>query len=159
MDFSVIGSDKHAFTLSDLILLRYIGTGCYLYKYTNEGKGPKHHRFFWVNLESGHLCWSKVHNPANSEIRTSAIKDVRPSASLTILGRKDFDSSLKHQFCFCVLCSHSIINLVAADNESYTAWVRGVRMYLSLGAKIASQLVIANKDVMCSIEEAIDRNS
>ncbi|KAI6655148.1 hypothetical protein LOD99_2437 [Oopsacas minuta] len=155
----VIDTDKHAFSISDLLLLRYIGTGCYLYKYTNRGKGPKHRRYFWINLESGQLCWSKLHNPANSDIRTTTIIDVRPSASLVILGRKDFDSSLRHQFCFCVLCTHNLLNLIAADKESYSNWVRGIKLYLTLGAKLANQMVVANREALNSIEEVVLMNS
>ena len=155
------GSDRTSFTLSDLLLLRYIATGCYLQKYTNKGKGPKHRRYFWMNIDSGELCWSKNQNPANSDIRTEVPVEVRPSASLAILGRRDFDSSFKHQFCFCILCSRSScpLNLIAFDKQSHSHWLRGLGLYLSLGAKQASEVVRANVETVSSIEEVLDRIS
>ena len=140
----IINQDVHGSkSLSDLLLLRYIATGCYLQKYTNKGKGPKHRRYFWMNIDSGELCWSKNQNPANSDIRTAVPMEVRASASLAILGRKDFDSSFKHQFCFCILCSNSnsLLNLIAVDKQGHSNWVRGLRLFLSLGAKQASEAV------------------
>ena len=160
IDQKVCGSDS-LFTLSDLLLLRYMATGCYLQKYTNRGKGPKHRRYFWMNIDSGEICWSKHQNPANSDIRTAVPLEVRPSASLAILGRKDFDSSFKHQFCFCILCSHSksLLNLIAVNTQSHSNWVRGLRLYLRLGTEQASEAVRANADTLTSVEEVLDRIS
>ena len=132
--------------LYDVLLLRIISRGCYLQKYTNKGKGPKHRRYFWLNIDTGQMCWAKHDNPANSEIKTLTPVDVRPTPSISVLGRRDFDSSFKHQFCFCILCTDSLINLVAADSQSYSEWVRGLKVYLTLGAELASQILRANSE-------------
>ncbi|XP_065843712.1 histone-lysine N-methyltransferase EHMT2-like [Oscarella lobularis] len=110
-------------------IMKGLAAGCWMAKFTNKGHGPLCKRLFWVNFSNGKICWSSVAKPANKDIKSAVLVDMRSSPSPVVMSRKDFDPLVKHQWAFSVLTPSRVINLVAYAEATIVSGQKDCRLY------------------------------
>lgn len=135
--------------------------GSYLEKYTNKGKGASHERYFWVDMNTGELCWTKspeefAKNP--SSVSAVQVLNVFASASEALTSRRDFEPKGKHRFAFTVQTEDRLLDLVAPNEEQFRLWVEGLRCILVYGSHLIqnSTTNVLNLSNMSLVTEEID---
>ncbi|EDQ84663.1 uncharacterized protein MONBRDRAFT_34616 [Monosiga brevicollis MX1] len=127
-------------------LFHLLTVGSHLEKFTNDGKGATHTRFFWVDMYTGEICWTKspssfVRNPdATSAAHVTAVYE-GPSSNVT--SRRDYEPQGKHRFGFSVATTDRVLDLIAPNEQLYRLWVEGLQCILTYGAL---QLASAQQD-------------
>ncbi|XP_065884108.1 ankyrin repeat, PH and SEC7 domain containing protein secG-like [Dysidea avara] len=135
-----INTSEQSLSEARATLLKNLSVGCWMYKFTEDGKGPMHKRFFTVLIDKQKLCWAKSAEPADKDIKSDKLLNVRSSVSPLVQGRKDFDPVVKHRYAFTILTTHHVINVVALSSEDYKIWVNGLQFLLEIGPEQAVQL-------------------
>lgn len=98
--------DRKSLQATRATLLKSLSAGCWMYKFTEDGKGPMHLRFFTVVIDKQKLCWAKSAEAADKDIKSDKLLNVRSSVSPLVQGRKDFDPIVKHRYAFTILTTH-----------------------------------------------------
>lgn len=130
-------------TEEHILQIKAVCTGTWINKFTNDGKGPLHQRFFWVNPLSMTICWSKTIESryvSNKEMKSDVLVGVRSSASSSILQRKDFDPLNKHKFTFTMFTNNRVLDMVAMSSEDFKTWLNGLQLVLCLGSEAATKV-------------------
>lgn len=108
-------------------LFDQLATGSWLAKYTDNGLGWLHDRFFWLDRNSAHLHWGK--NPGQTT-HTAAILDVIPGPHEIICRREDFNPVVTHLFSFTLVLqapSQPYLHLIAKSQTEHELWISGIR--------------------------------
>jgi ankyrin repeat protein len=85
--------------------LKAVCAGAWMNKFTTNGKGPVHSRFFWVDPTTMKIHWAKnieARYIVNKDTNEDQLIGVRSSASNAILKRKDFDPVNRHKYAFTI---------------------------------------------------------
>eukprot|EP00051_Salpingoeca_urceolata_P020499 m.307903 g.307903 ORF g.307903 m.307903 type:complete len:216 (-) comp19630_c0_seq6:103-750(-) len=130
--------DVSASAPSDAVreVFQLLTVGSYLGKFTRDAKGPSHMRYFWVDLYSGELCWTKT--PADFASDPEAIScvevvSVQPGASPAVLARSDYDARGAHMYSFTVTTDARQLDLVAPSETMLRLWLEGLRCLMRFG--------------------------
>eukprot|EP00056_Hartaetosiga_gracilis_P008005 m.114968 g.114968 ORF g.114968 m.114968 type:complete len:848 (+) comp12833_c2_seq12:105-2648(+) len=111
-------------------LFELLARGTYLLKYTNNGKGSAHYRYFWIDMLTGEVCWMKNHkdfktNPKSVE--GQALTSVIGHPSMNVRNRSDFDPDGQHRYAFTINTAGRKLDVIAPSEPIFLLWVHGVR--------------------------------
>eukprot|EP00038_Savillea_parva_P010840 m.193182 g.193182 ORF g.193182 m.193182 type:complete len:749 (+) comp18859_c0_seq1:24-2270(+) len=131
-------------------LFKMLRVGTYLWKYTNDGKGVLHRRYFWLDCFTGELCWCKspetfARNPSTAS--SEYIVDVNDGPLDRILARSDYDAKGTHRYAFTLHTATRTIDVLAKDvvgsdgmvtsaERVYRTWIDGLRCLKVYGEHI-----------------------
>ena len=83
---------------------------------------PPLHYFFWVNHDSGTLCWSRKNNRRNK--KEAKVFSVKSTPSKLVSSRPDFSPADLHKHAFWVTTDCGVVNMLAYSKQAYVCWIR-----------------------------------
>jgi hypothetical protein len=114
-------------------LARILSIGSHLSKFTNNGEGKMHTRYFWLNVASFEICWVKSTNDLRKEnleehCTSLFLRQSNPAPADVITGRSDYDATGKHRFAFSFADEDGkLVHVVAPTEESFKLWTQGLQ--------------------------------
>jgi hypothetical protein len=124
--------------------LKAVCAGAWMNKFTTNGKGPVHSRFFWVDPTTMKIHWAKnieARYIVNKDTNEDQLIGVRSSASNAILKRKDFDPVNRHKYAFTIFTKDKIIDVIALSSEDFKIWLNGLQLLINLGSDRAIAII------------------
>ncbi|XP_065176553.1 uncharacterized protein LOC135806312 [Sycon ciliatum] len=108
---------------------QWLSDGCVLGKYTHDGRGPLHKRFFWVDISHNEICWSKDKKKLK-EYSSAKVIDIVPGASEAVLARADYSDRKRHHFT--VLTTDRSLDVVSSNADDFQCWLQGLRCLIQM---------------------------
>ena len=102
--------------------------GTRLKKFTENGTGALHERYFWLDAETAQLKWAKTLHATSCH--SAVVVDVVEGPCDAVCARSDFQPTTTHLLAFSLILednAHPAIHLVAPDSDQYHLWVSGIR--------------------------------
>ena len=132
-------------------LLKLLAGGSCLYKFSKGGSGPLQQRYFWIDLFSGELCWTKdlytLGHKGGGEASSAQLKKVSAGSSGAVKARSDYDGGHAHKYGFTLICKTRNIDVIAPSALVYNIWVEGLqclRRYATEVAGVEKSRTVAN---------------
>eukprot|EP00731_Ephydatia_muelleri_P030709 Em0022g223a len=133
---------ESALTRERIFYMQAICTGSWINKFTNNGKGPLHPRFFVVDPSRMLITWHGSMK-SSKDIRSDVLVGVRSSASKGVVSRKDFDPLNRHKYAFTIFTRSRILDVVALCSEDFKIWLSGIQVLVHLGSMNAMKALTA----------------
>eukprot|EP00731_Ephydatia_muelleri_P019137 Em0011g1177a len=93
----------------------------FLGKYSNNGKGPLQHYYFWVDFQAKAICWSRYSNMRAPEV--AHVQSVQGGASDVVKMRVDYSPVNINKYSFWVATTGGVLDLIAYSEEKYVSWL------------------------------------
>lgn len=93
----------------------------FLGKYSNNGKGPLHHYYFWLTAQTKEICWSRSSNMRAPQV--AQVQSVHAGAGDTVRSRLDYSPLDIHKYSFWVVTTSGVLDLIAYSEDKYVLWL------------------------------------
>jgi len=133
-------------------LLKMLASGSCLYKFAKGGSGPLQQRYFWIDLFSGELCWTKslytLGRKDGSQVSSAQLKKVKAGSSAAVKARSDYDGVHAHKYGFTLVCKSRSVDVIAPSAIVYNIWVDGLQCLRRYATEVAG---VDQKKVVASV--------
>eukprot|EP00117_Sycon_ciliatum_P021112 scpid31410/ scgid3224/ Ankyrin repeat domain-containing protein 55 len=100
--------------------------GTYMKVFTDDGKGPLQDKYFWVTLDTRHICWCKRRaDRILGDYSSARALSITPGVEETVKARADYKPATTHRHSMVLKTTSFVMTTLAYTPQHFKAWTQG----------------------------------